>query len=210
MNQSGHIKEATEDENGYRKFIVNCLGNNDQKKYFSITPFGIDYNAPVDTRSLTIDSRNKDASYNIGILNKVKIDDLLPGESALFSTDEPGETIVSQIVLRNTGDIEINKDLTNGNILIKADGTIEFNGNVDNIVGFTELKTGFDQLVTNHNDLVAVVNTIRGDQNTFASAYVAGGPAVQGLPPAYVITSSDASDSAATIDASKKDNLKCE
>jgi len=125
MNTSGHIKESTQDENGFRQFLINCLGSSDQKKYFSITPFGIDYNAPVNVRSLTTDSSNKDVKYNLGVLNKLKIDDLAPGESAIFSTDEPGETIMSKIVLRNTGDIEINKDLDNGSILIGVDGSIQ-------------------------------------------------------------------------------------
>jgi len=125
MNTAGHVKESVSDENGFRQFIINCLGSSDQRKYFSISPFGIDFNPPVDYRSLTTDSANKDIKYNLGVLNKIKIEDLAPGESAIFSTDEAGEALVSQIVLRNTGDIEINKDLENASVLIKADGTMQ-------------------------------------------------------------------------------------
>lgn len=138
MNTSGHIKETSEDENGFRQFLINCLGDSDQRKYFSITPFGIDFNAPVNTRSLTTDSSNKDVKYNLGVLNTVKIDDLEAGESAIFSTDEAGEEIVSQIVLRNTGSIEVvataETSITiTGNAIISVDGdaTIGATGNVN-------------------------------------------------------------------------------
>lgn len=207
-NQTGHIKETVIDT--YRQFIVNCLGDNDRRKYFSLAPFGIDFNIPENTRSLTVDSRNKDQKFNIGVLNRVYLDDLDVGEVAIFSTDSTGEELKSKTVHRNNGDIEINKGLTNGNILIKADGTIEFNGSADNMVGFLKLKEGFDQLVSDVNDIKDVVNGIRSDQNTFATAYVPGSPSTLGTPPTYAITSSPANSSSANIDNSKKDNLKIE
>lgn len=210
---SGTIGKSkdTSEKDGFRQFVINCLGENDQRKYFSLSPFGFDFNLPENTRVLTLDSKNKDIRFSIGVLNKKWLNDLLPGENAIFSTDEAGEELVSKVVFRNIGDIEINKDISgNAFILIKADGTIEFNGDADNVAGFTELKAGFDTLKDDLNSAIAVINTIRGDQNTFATAYIAGGPAVQGLPPAYVITSGDAVDSEASIDDSKKDNLKTE
>lgn len=125
MNKSGHIKgQESEEETNIRQFLINCFGPNDQRKYFSITPFGIDYNAPINTRSLVTDSANKDINYNLGVLNKLKIDDLNPGESSIFSTNEDGSEIVSKIVLRNTGAVEINKDLDGVQILINADGSL--------------------------------------------------------------------------------------
>jgi hypothetical protein len=209
MNRVGHIKDVSEDENGYRQFIINCLGNNDQRKYFSITPFGIDYNAPIDTRTLTIDSNNKDVKFNVGVLNIVKIDDLVPGESAFFSTNEVGDTIMSQIVLRNTGDIEINKDLNgNANLLIKVDGTMEFNGDVDTLSGFTELKAGFDQGIIDLNETRAELNKITAALTNWTPAPQDGGAALK------VAYSSDPSlnmpDSTTNIDASEKQNLKTE
>lgn len=126
MNQNGHVKGVTEDDNGYRQFIVNCLGNNDQRKYFSISPFGIDFNIPVDTRTLTTDSRNKDESYNLGVLNQVKVEDLEPGECAIFSTNANGAELKSFIKLRNSGVLEIN-------------------GDSDNIVRFSKLKEEYDK-----------------------------------------------------------------
>jgi hypothetical protein len=134
VNNSGHIKDQTSDDNGFRQFIINCFGSNDQRKYFSISPFGIDFNAPIGTRSLVSDSINKDVKYNLGVLNKLKIEDLNPGECAIFSTDEPGEAIMSKIVLRNTGDIEINKDLDNGSITIGVDGSIQITGKAETTI----------------------------------------------------------------------------
>jgi hypothetical protein len=130
VNNTGHIKDTEDDDNGYRQFIINCYGENDQRKYFSISPFGIDFNSPVDTRTLVSDSKNKDIKFSLGVLNKIKIDDLKPGEMGLFSTDEPGETIMSQIVFRNTGDIEINKGM-DANIIIGVDGSIKIVAKAD-------------------------------------------------------------------------------
>ena len=148
MNQSGHIKGTSKDENtSYRQFIINCLGNNDQRKYLSISPFGFDFNAPENTRALTADSRNKDVKYNLGVLNKIRVEDLEAGESVIFSTDEAGEELKSKIVLRNTGDIEINKGLGGVDIGINADGTLNViaSGNVSITVdGNTTIETTGD------------------------------------------------------------------
>lgn len=199
MNTLGKTKDTNTEET-YRQFIINCLGENDRRKYFLVTSFGEDFNVPEDTRALTSESNNKDDKFVLGFLNKVKIDALNPGDKAIFSTSEDGTTIESQIVLKNTGDIEINNGISgNANLLIKADGTMEFNGNADFIAGFTKLKEGFDALKTDYNDLVS-------KWNTFANAYVPGGPSTQGLPP----TASAGSTSTASIDDSKKDNLKIE
>lgn len=48
-----------------------------------------------------------------------------------------------------------NQDST---IKMLADGTIEVNGKNDNAVRYLELKTAFDELKTDHNDLVTLVN----------------------------------------------------
>ncbi len=209
MNQSGHIKETTQDENtGYRQFIINCLGDNDQRKYFSISPFGFDFNAPENTRALTADSRNKDQKYNLGVLNKIRVEDLNAGEAVIFSTDEAGEGLVSKTVHRNNGDIEINKDMSNGRITIKADGTMEFNGDADFLTGFTKNKEGFDQLVSDYNAAIAEVNKITAALTNWVVLAQDGGAALKtlysGNPSATI------SDTSATIDDSKKENLKCE
>jgi hypothetical protein len=151
VNNTGHIKDTEDDDNGYRQFIINCYGENDQRKYFSISPFGIDFNAPADTRTLTSDSKNKDIKFSLGVLNKVKIDDLKPGEMGLFSTDEPGETIMSQIVFRNTGNIEINKGM-DANITIGVDGSIKIVATKDiELTSDAKVKIVATQLDVNGN-----------------------------------------------------------
>lgn len=194
MNILG-TKKDTDITGDFRQFVINCLGENDRRKYFVVSEFGSDYNAPDEMRVLTSDSRNKDDKFALGFLNGLKLDDLLKGEKAIFSTSEDGSAIKAKIVFRNTGDIEINQGLPNGNILIKADGTIEFNGNTDTLAGFTELKAGFDQLKTDFNNLVTAYNT------HMHPTAATGSPS----PPTVTGTSSNAS-----IDNSKKENLKSE
>lgn len=182
-NKSGHIKETIDDKNGYRQFVINCIGINDQRKYFSISPFGIDFNPPANTRALATNSANKDQSYNIGVLNKIKIDDLGPGESAIFSTNESGTEL-------------------GGFIKLRSDGTTEQNGDTDFIAGFTGLKEGFDTLRTDLNNLITAYN-----------AHIHTTTATVGATPTPGIispTTSTGTPSSASIDDSRKDNLKIE
>lgn len=207
-NQVGRIKEMTEDEDGVRQFVINCVGISDQRKYFCISPFGIEFNAPVETRGLTTNSKNKDDNFLIGVINKVKPEDLNLGESAIFSTDDVGEAIVSQIVLRNTGDIEINKDLEeNANILIKADGTMEFNGDADFLAGYTALQEGFEELKADYN---AHIHQIPPGEVIISVSGGSGAPAV-GVPnPAPIDLTETDTESSASVDDCKKENLKSE
>lgn len=197
MNTLGKTKD-TNTEEIYRQFIINCLGENDRRKYFLVTSFGEDFNVPEDTRALISESNNKDIKFVIGFLNKVKIDTLNYGDKVIFSTSEDGTEIESQIVLKNTGDIEINNGISgNATVLIKADGTMEFNGNADFITGFTKLKEGFDQLKADFNSLVSVYNS------HVHPGVTSGGASTSATP-------SSGSSSSASIDDSKKDNLKIE
>lgn len=189
MNKSGHIKDQVSDNNGFRQFVVNCLGDNDGRKYFSISPFGIDFNAPVNTRALTSDSMNKDVKYNLGVLNKIKVEDLSPGESAIFSTNEDGTELKSFIKFRN-------------------DGTMEQNGNEDTLAGFTELKAGFDQGIQDLNDTRAELNKITAALTNWVPAPQDGGAALKtayGSDPSVELP-----DSETNIDESEKENLKIE
>ena len=134
----------------FRQFIINCLGENDQRKYFSISSFGSDFNVPVDSRGLTIDSKNKDDKFVIGFLNLLKIDDLEPGENAIFSTSEDGTEIKSKIILRNTGDIEIEStgiSLTiDGDANITATGDINLTSDGNVVVDSTQLDVNSGNL----------------------------------------------------------------
>ncbi len=208
-DRAGHIKEVTQDDNNYRQFIINCYGENDQRKYFSLTPFGIDFVAPENTRSFVSESANKDVQYNLGVLNKIKIDDLAKGESVIFSTDETGEDLKSSITLRNTGNIEVNKNISeNATVNINADGTIEFNGNVDTLAGFTELKAGFDQGISDLNDAITRINDITTLLKTWTVTPQDGGLALKTTAIAQFTLNVPSSN--ANIDNSKKENIKVE
>lgn len=188
MNQTGHIKETTEDENGFLQFVINCLGENDQRKYFSISPFGITFNIPEDKRVLTADSRNKDENFLIGVINNIKPNDLNKGESAIFSTTEDGSELKSFVKIRN-------------------DGTMELNGNSDNLTGFKKNKEGFDEIKTDYNEhkhqipAGSVIVSVSGGS---------GSPAVGVLNPTPIDLTITDKVTTASIDDSKKINLKCE
>lgn len=61
----------------------------------------------------------------------------------------------------------------------KNNGNIQLNGSGDFAVRFTALETAYDEL--------------QSKWNTFAAAYVPGGPAVQGLPPTAGASTGDIS-----------------
>lgn len=77
------------------------------------------------------------------------------------------------------------------------DGTAELNGNSDFMVGFNELKAGFDQLKTDLNNLITIFNT-------HIHTGVISGSSQSGT------TSTTSTTTTASVDGSKKDNLKIE
>ena len=203
MSSSGHVQGQFNDDNGYLQFQVKCFGPDDKKKYYVLDGFGSAYMPPINTRALVTGSANKDENFVIGVLNKIDISILSNGESMIFSTNEEGTEIVSQIIHRNTGDIEINKNISgNATILIKADGAIELNGNADFLAGFTDLKSGFDTLKDDVNNLITAYNA----HIHITTATVGATPAPGVIAP----TTSAGTPSTASIDASKKENLKTE
>lgn len=179
--KTGHVKNIHTDEvTGYGQLEINSMGINDRRKYFILAPFGTAYNPPINTRVLTIPSENNDFNFSIGVLNKITSEGLGKGDRAIFSTSEDGSEIKSFIKFRN-------------------DGTMEQNGDSDFLAGYTKLKEGFDQLLSDHNDLVTAFNT-------HMHATAATGPPVIPTPGSGI----PATPSTASIDSSKKDNLKCE
>lgn len=129
MNILG-TKKDTDISGDFRQFVINCLGENDQRKYFVVSEFGSDHNAPDQMRVLTSGSRNKDDKFALGFLNGLKLDDLAKGEKAIFSTSEDGTEIKAKIVFRNTGDLEIEsaKDV---NLTVTGDVNLTVDGKVN-------------------------------------------------------------------------------
>ena len=136
MNTLGTNK-GTNTEGIYRQYVINCLGENDRRKYFSIQPFGEDANVPEEVKALTSNSNNKDNKFVIGYLNALKLDDLEPGEKVIFSTAEDGSEIKAKITFKNTGDVEVEAS-NDVNILVTGDANITADGNV--LINATQLN----------------------------------------------------------------------
>jgi len=83
-------------------------------------------------------------------------------------------------------------------IRFKADGTLILNEGEDWAVQYTALKDAFDELKSDLNSMVSA-------WNTFADAYLPGGPAVQGTPPAPL---SSVSESAADMSGAQIESVQ--
>jgi hypothetical protein len=102
----------------------------------------------------------------------------------------------SKVDLKESGDIDVTADNT-----VKFDAsTLEFLGNSDTAVGFTNLKAGFDTLVTEVTTFANVYNAHVHNVNALPSPVPI--PTLTPLTPAVPPT--------ATIDACEKSNIKTE
>ena len=101
-------------------------GDSDTINSYRIGAFGEDSVTPAEYKALYIKTSNSEEPVCVGFVNTLVLEDLNQGEKALFSTDETGENIVTKIVQRNTGDIEINQGLDDNGFkaILAADGTV--------------------------------------------------------------------------------------
>jgi hypothetical protein len=135
MSGAGNVKGNSKDEEtGFRQLLLSDFGTNRQK-YYLLEGFGEASLPPLETRTLIINSTNKDISYCIGALNNLDFDSLGHGDKMIFSTSEDGTEIQSQIKLLNTGKMEI---ITKSDIDITTDAKIniiatQFNVNNGNL-----------------------------------------------------------------------------
>lgn len=157
--------------------IVTALrsGRTDVVEATQAVAFGDDSNAPKDMVAVYLQSEKK-AGVIVGYLNKNALAEV--GGKRIFSTNSQG---VEQIA-----------------IYLRADGTMEIGGDADNMVGYTELKAGFDQLKSDVNALISTFNA-------HVHPFVGVGP---GNPGTTTPTATSGTPSAASIDNCKKDNLK--
>ncbi len=113
------------------------MGKSDVQTAFDASPFGIDSNPVKDW--VAIYSPTSEVGKTV-IIGYIKRDQLAAvGETRLYSTDTNG-ALKFYAWLRNNG-------------------TLELGGNAKNLARYQELKTGFDQLKADHNDLVTAFNT---------------------------------------------------
>ena len=128
-------------------------GKSDIQETKQATPFGIDSNPIADMTGLYIKTDVQGETILVGYINKNAIADV--GELRLFSTNtNGGEKAYCHF---------------------KNDGNIHFNGDEDNMVRFSELKTAYEELQTKFNDHVA-------NWNLWCNTYVPGSPVFTGLP----------------------------
>lgn len=154
----------------YVKFLR--YGDSDVQEKKTATPYGIDSNPIPEMIAVYAETGVKGESVLVGFINKNAI--AQPGELRLFSTNTSG---VEQAYL-----------------YFKADGAIHLNGTDDNMVRFSKLKTGFDQLRTDLNNLVTMFNV---------HVHLSAAPTVPTSTPTSVATSSTA-----TINAAKITDIK--
>ncbi len=105
------------------------FGLKDVQTAIQTAPYGIDSNPIKDMIAIYGATSEKGKPVIIGYINKNQLADV--GETRIFSTDENG-VVKTFIFLQN-------------------DGTIEIGGSVDNMVRFSDLETGFNQLKSDYN-----------------------------------------------------------
>jgi len=108
------------------------LGKHDIQTSYNVAPFGIDANPIKGMKAIQSSTGERGDSVILGYIN----DNMLAakGEIRIFAVDSDG-------VLQNY-------------IHIKNNGDIEIGGDADNMVRYSELKSGFDDLRDDFNNFV--------------------------------------------------------
>jgi hypothetical protein len=160
------------------KLIVKVLGlgSRDVQTVNNILPFGIDSNPNKNYRAIYSSTESLEDRILLGILFERAL--CAPGETRLYAENTGGEEVFS--------------------LHLKNDGTCELGGNTNYLTKYNELKTGFDQLLEDHNKLVDAFN-----QHMHATAAV-GPPVIPTVIPDLI----PAVASEADISDSKSDILK--
>lgn len=146
------------------------LGKDDVQTTSESMPFGVDSNPVKDLIAVYAKSSANGENVIIGYLNQNQ--KAKEGEIRIFSTDNDG---VEKTYL-----------------YLKNNGTIEIAGDADNMVRFSKLKEGFDQLKSDFNNFVTAFNSHQHPETGATTA-----------PP-----TSPGSSSNASIDDSKIDEIK--
>lgn len=133
------VKQATSE------FIkVLRFGKNDVQTSEPVLPFGIDSKPIRETLGVHTNTSDLAATLILGYVYHSELTN--EGETRIYCTDSNG---IEQFY-----------------IYLKNDGTVEFNGNADNLIRFAALKTGLDNMVTGINSeftkIQAAISSVGG------------------------------------------------
>lgn len=148
------------------------FGPDDVREKPIAAPYGVDGNPIKKMVGIYAKTGEDGKGVLLGFIQENALAD--PGELRLFATDENG--------------------VEKAFIWLTNSGTIELNGNADNLVRYSKLKQGFDQLRNDFNSLIADYN---GHTHPVTSAPGTTGPVAVPL-----------SGSSASIVTSKINDLK--
>ncbi len=121
------------------RFIIKVrrYGMNDVHTAYQANPFGFDSNPIANIRAAFSKTDDKSVKVIVGYVNTDQRANV--GESRIFSTDDSGELKFY--------------------VWLKNDGTLLLGGDAGNLARYQELETAFNQLKSDHNDLVNAFNT---------------------------------------------------
>ena len=150
-------------------------GKGDVQTAHQVAPHGIDSNPVKDMVAIFGETGQKGETVIVGYLNKNVL--AAAGETRIYATDADGALKIYA--------------------WLKNDGTMELGGNAKHLARFEELKTGFDQIKTDLNNLITAFNA-------HMHATAGTGPPSPPTPGAGI----PATASTASIDSSKINEIK--
>lgn len=141
----GKVKEIT------TEFVKSIIwGNSDVRTAPQSLPFGIDSKPVNGDISIYMQTENRNKSVHLGYIRPSNLTN--SGETRIYATDDEGVNVFS--------------------ILLKNNGTVEFGGNDDNFVRYSELKNEYDKTKD-------VVDTISNTLKTWTPVSSDGGAALK-------------------------------
>lgn len=123
--------------NGMRKIKISFGGSNVQE-VAEVAPHGIDSNPPDNRIAAHANTTVKGINVVYGYYNTKQT--AAKGETRIYATNTAGSSVVMYLHLKN-------------------DGTANFGGTADNLVRYSDLETGFNDLKGKVNDLITKYNS---------------------------------------------------
>lgn len=170
-------------QQGKRLVKVLYSGNDDIRQMRDAGPYGIDSNPLKDMIAVYAHTSERGKDAIIGYVNKNAL--AAVGELRMFSTSEDGAASFYA--------------------WLKNDGTAEIGGNVDFLVRYSALETGYNELRDDFNALVLKHNQFLTEYKTHVHTGVTTGAGSSGTT---VSTQTNADQSTADISGAKIEEIK--